>query len=625
MRIKARLRIYTCLGISMVFLVIIFYIWHADQSRKFNQSLDILREIRGIVFERIILRDEYLLYRSERATLQYRSKSGQIMHLLEKGGRSFKKPLERQIISELYESFKETDFIFLRIREIEERENVNIYRKTAYSEGIKRLTSRLISEEYEILQQIQKLIHSTKVDAIAVNEKLHLILIAFAIAVVIGFTANSLAINRLITRRIVELGRGANKIGEGNLNYRIKLKGNDELTDLAGEINEMTERLMQSHTSVKNLQREIEERKNMGKALRESEAHYKTLFNEVQDGICLADAETGIIVDCNHALEALVCRDRSELIGRPQKILHPFQDNTEAVSITFKQHITDKQGQIIETQIVTGAGDVKEVDIKASILNLNGKNILQGVFHDTTIHKHIEDALRLSLHEKEFLLREIHHRVKNNLQIISSLLILEADSGRERNINTILEELGDRVRAMSLLHEKLCQSHEITNINMRDYINDMAALLIGTYEIQSNKINLIIDVENIPFSFERAIPFGLILNELITNAIKHAFPSRQKHAGVEPSENKGQKNEITIILKEIRGSTELPEPHKKQIALIVSDNGIGLSPELDIRNAPTLGIRLIHILAEGQLKGTVSINHDKGTTFHIIIPGGSNG
>lgn len=132
------------------------------------------------------------------------------------------------------------------------------------------------------------------------------------------------------------------------------------------------------------------------KELQASEELYRTLFNETLDGICLADAETGIIFDCNQALEALVCRERTELIGRPQTILHPPQDDKEAFSLTFKQHLTDKQGQILETQIVTRTGDIREVEIKANFVVLHGRKLLQGLFCDITERKRAEEALRES-------------------------------------------------------------------------------------------------------------------------------------------------------------------------------------------------------------------------------------
>jgi len=127
--------------------------------------------------------------------------------------------------------------------------------------------------------------------------------------------------------------------------------------------------------------------------LRESEERYRILFDEALDGICLADVETGLIIDCNRALAALVGRERAELIGQSQKILHPTHNDQEAFSPTFKQHLTEKEGRILETQVVTGTGLIRDVEIKASFLNLRGLKVLQGVFRDITERKRAEEAL----------------------------------------------------------------------------------------------------------------------------------------------------------------------------------------------------------------------------------------
>ena len=136
------------------------------------------------------------------------------------------------------------------------------------------------------------------------------------------------------------------------------------------------------------------------KELQASEDLYRTLFNDAPDGICLADAETGIIIDCNQALAALVCRERAELIGQPQTILHPPQDDKTVLSPTFKQHLTDKQGQILETRVVTKTGDIREMEVKANFVVLHGRKLLQGLFCDITDHKRAEE-------DRERLLAEI--------------------------------------------------------------------------------------------------------------------------------------------------------------------------------------------------------------------------
>ena len=142
--------------------------------------------------------------------------------------------------------------------------------------------------------------------------------------------------------------------------------------------------------------RDITERRRIEEALRESEERYKTLFDEAMDGTCLADAETGLIIDCNQALADLVGRERAELLGQSQKILHPPDADQSAYSPTFRQHLTREEGHTLETQVITRTGIIKEVEIKANHLNLHGRKMLQGIFRDITERKRVEEALRRS-------------------------------------------------------------------------------------------------------------------------------------------------------------------------------------------------------------------------------------
>ena len=191
------------------------------------------------------------------------------------------------------------------------------------------------------------------------------------------------------------LKKNRNKLREQNVELMEKAASLEEAEkglrtahqELESRVEERTTELRDAND---RLRREIKERERAEEALRASEEHYRTLFGETLDGICLADAETGIIIDCNQALAALVCRERAELIGRPQTILHPPQNDKAAFSPTFKHHLNDKQGQIIETQVVTRTGDIREVEIKANLLNLQGRKLLQGLFHNITERKRAE-------------------------------------------------------------------------------------------------------------------------------------------------------------------------------------------------------------------------------------------
>jgi PAS domain S-box-containing protein len=189
------------------------------------------------------------------------------------------------------------------------------------------------------------------------------------------------------------------------------------------------------------------------KELQASEEKYKTLFNETLDGICLADEETGIIIDCNQALAALVCRDRAELIGQPQTILHPPQDNKKVFSPTFKQHLTDKQGQILKTQVVTKTGDIREVEIKANFVVLRGRKLLQGLFCDITEHK-----------QAEITLRQAEEKYRSIFENVIEGIFQTTPEGRFLTVNPVLA----RIYGYSSPEELI---ETITDIGRQVYVN----------------------------------------------------------------------------------------------------------------------------------------------------------
>lgn len=214
------------------------------------------------------------------------------------------------------------------------------------------------------------------------------------------------------------------------------------------------------------------------------------------------------------------------------------------------------------------------------------------VFQDITEQKNVEKKLKASLKEKEVLLKEIHHRVKNNLQVISSLLNLQSSYINEKRIKQILKESQSRVKTMALIHEKLYQTETISNINFSEYLNKLVNYLYQSY-YQGNNINFRIKAENIYFDLEKAIPLGLLINEVLSNSLKYAFEN--------------QKNgEIFIIIKN-KGL---------EFELIVGDNGVGLPDNFDFRTAKTLGMQLIISLAE-QLEGQINLERNKGTKYII--------
>ncbi len=202
-----------------------------------------------------------------------------------------------------------------------------------------------------------------------------------------------------------------------------------------------------------------------------------------------------------------------------------------------------------------------------------------------------------SLQEKELLLREIHHRVKNNLQVISSLLSLQSRTSKDEQAIEMAKESQNRIKVMALIHEKLYRSKDFANVEFNDYIKNLVNDLFASYRVSASRISLKLEIEDLSLGIDTAIPTGLIINELVTNCLKYAF-------------SKDSDGEIRISLRSLDDG---------QNELIVRDNGIGIPETLDIKNAESLGLRMITNLTERSLHGKVSINRDNGTEFRIIF------
>ncbi|MFN6564102.1 MAG: GAF domain-containing protein [Nostoc sp. ChiSLP01] len=206
----------------------------------------------------------------------------------------------------------------------------------------------------------------------------------------------------------------------------------------------------------------------------------------------------------------------------------------------------------------------------------------------------VEIKLRSALAEKEVLLKEVHHRVKNNLQIVSSLLELQSHTIKDPEVIKVLRESQNRIESISLIHKNLYTSANIGQIDIGEYIHNLATSLLISYQIVPGRIALETDIDSVSLNIDQAIACGLVINELISNALKHAFPNQQ--AGT-----------IHITLRNVN----------KNIEMIIQDNGIGLPDNLDWRNTGSLGLSLVYDLVTEQLEGEITLERDRGTVFKI--------
>jgi two-component sensor histidine kinase len=207
-----------------------------------------------------------------------------------------------------------------------------------------------------------------------------------------------------------------------------------------------------------------------------------------------------------------------------------------------------------------------------------------------------EERLRLSLQEKEVLLREIHHRVKNNLQVVSSLLSLQSFQVEEPGMQALLRESQDRVKAMAMVHEMLYQTHDLAQVDIVAYSRSLVSYLVAAYQCYQVEFQVLAS-EPVHLPLDRAIPFGLLVQELLSNALKHAFPP-------------GSRGRVDV---------EIGEQPGERVRLAVRDNGAGMRPGVDVSRPTTMGLQLVNSLAR-QLNSPVKLQQDEGTAFEFVFP-----
>jgi len=235
----------------------------------------------------------------------------------------------------------------------------------------------------------------------------------------------------------------------------------------------------------------------------------------------------------------------------------------------------------------------KDMEVRIQNRTRELSQINQKLLGEIAERKLVEEALNKSIKEKDVLLKEIHHRVKNNLQIVSSLLSLQSQYVNEPGSVELFKESQSRIISMALIHEKLYQTGDLTRINLSEYANELIGDLFRSYSVNTHLMKYQIESKNILLDINTAIPCGLIINELVTNSIKHAFPDNRS-------------GEIKIDI----------QCHDGNCILKIADNGVGFPDDLDINDVKTLGLQLVTSLTK-QLDGTIELDREGGTCFTI--------
>ena len=349
--------------------------------------------------------------------------------------------------------------------------------------------------------------------------------------------------------------------------------------------------LNENNNLITAAEKEINDRKIAENAARESEIYYRTIFENTGTAIILIE-EDMTISRVNSEAERIIGFSKEEIEGKKKWTELVVKEDLKRLKGYYAlrndpiAHPTE-----YETKVKDKSGNIK--DLLITIVSIPGTQKQLASILDITKRKIANNKIKSSLKEKNNLLQEIHHRVKNNMQIISSLLNLQINYVDEEEVVNVLKESQNRVKSMAMIHEKLYMSDDITHINSVDYIQSLVKNLFYSYNVENTNIKPIFEVEDVTLNMETAVPCGLIISELVSNSLKYAFPKRMK-------------GEIYVSLKTVDDKYEL----------IIRDNGIGLQEDIDFNNIETLGLLLVNNLTE-QIDGELTINRSPGTEFKI--------
>ena len=372
------------------------------------------------------------------------------------------------------------------------------------------------------------------------------------------------------------------------------------------ELNENLEQLIEQRTRAleranEQLKKEIADRKQVEKALKKSEERFELAMKFANDGLFDWDLEHEQIY-FSPGWKRMLGYEDHEILNEFSEWERLTEKDGVIASLDMVDEILEGKRHRFENEFKMLHKDGHWVDILSRanvVFDEQGKGVrVVGTHVDISDRKRNELQIKSSLKEKEVLIQEIHHRVKNNMQVIISLLKLQADRIADEQFRVMFLESQSRIYAMAAVHETLHQSDNLARIDLAAYLSKLGKTVLQTYNTNSGEINLILEVEPIELKLELSYPIGLVFNELMSNTLKHAF-------------TRGGVREIRIY----GGITA-----DNKVNLVISDDGVGLPADFDWRAADSLGLQIVRALVEDQLEGSINLDSTKGTKWGIVFP-----
>ncbi len=591
MRIRTQLIASTVLAGLIAILIAVGLLYVTRQAQAgLNEQVDSAQVARNVA-NMLSLTNEFTLYGSERAVAQWRSRHAQLLaEIAQAIGR--RTPPSHELV-ELQRGIGDLPLLFDKLVLIgqepvtapaQRRRDLLLERLLTETQQVIESRHRWSVEIGQAQQNDQRLYTAMVLTAPAA-----LLLVLFSLAILIG---------RRVLMPLVHIQASVTAIRDGNLGVRCDTGVQDELGDAARAIDSMTTTLQrQGETLVASNQallREIGGR-------RESEDRLRLVTDNLPALVSYLDREQRFRF-VNRAYrdwlgiepDALIGRSLSDVYGeKAYADIRPHMEAALAGSAVSYERDFPTPGGLRHVQVTL-------------VPQRDGEGSVQGLvttIYDITERRLVEveraarqSELEASLREKEVLLREIHHRVKNNLQVVSSLLQLQASYVDNDAAREVFEESQGRIRSMALVHEKLYQTKDLSHLDFGDYLRDLVSGLMGSFSAQAARVEIDLQTASILLSVDRAIPCGLIIHELVSNCFKHGFPN-------------GRAGRIALHLSGGGSSA---------IALTVRDDGVGWPPEFNPAQTSSLGLRLVHILTK-QLGGRLHWQNDNGISSTLIL------
>lgn len=350
--------------------------------------------------------------------------------------------------------------------------------------------------------------------------------------------------------------------------------------------------------AITNICRDITVEERLLAELEASERKYRFLFNAGNDAIfvyrLIPGSGPGKFIEANELASEITGYTKAELMElNPMDLVVPEERELVLVS---NQEFGEKRQRIFERTLLTRDGRKIPVEISSHFFALNEEPTILTIARDITERKRVEAELRAALKEKDVMLREIHHRVKNNMQVMSSLLRLQMAQIADSQAREAFRKSQARIQSMAMIHERLYQSGNLASIDFADYVDKLVTHLYVVYEVDHEQVHFKNEIGQVSLDINQAIPCGLIVSELVSNALKHAFPGKRK-------------GELQVRMF---GGDD------GKVHLIVKDSGKAMPASIDIHKSETLGFQIVNDLTR-QLGGTIQYRCNGGNEFEIIF------